>query len=80
MDDGTATLTVARAAARAGVSKSLVYAWCADGTLPHLRVGRAGKRGKVLVRAADLDAVLAGFRVRAGRPPPAPPLVHIRLD
>lgn len=63
-------LTVKQAALRAGVSGSLVYAWCGDGTLSDLRVGRrAGSRGKILIAPADLDAVMASFR--AGPPPSA---------
>jgi excisionase family DNA binding protein len=79
-------LTVAEAARRAGVSESLVYAWCADGTLPHTRVGRKGKRGHIRITVEDLDGVLASFKV-GGRaaPPPTPPAVtpprprHIRM-
>jgi hypothetical protein len=51
------------AAARACVSVSLIYQWCADGSLPHLRVGAWGRRGKILIAPADLDALLAGFKV-----------------
>ena len=56
-------LTVAEAAARAAVSESLVYAWCADGTLPHSRLGRKGKRGTIRIAVEDLDGVLAAFKV-----------------
>jgi excisionase family DNA binding protein len=66
-------LTVKRAAQLAGVSPSLVYAWCRAGVLKHSRFGRAGKRGCVRIAEADLDAFLAGCR-RDGRPPPAGPL------
>lgn len=76
--DGTVTmLTVAQAALRACVSKSLVYAWCEDGTLPHVRVGRAGKRGKILIAPEDLDGVLAAFKVGAK---PAPRLNYIEVS
>jgi excisionase family DNA binding protein len=33
-------LTVKRAAERAGVSVSLIYSLCAEGRLPHIRLGR----------------------------------------
>lgn len=55
------------AAVRACVSPSLVYRWCADGSLPHLRVGGRGRRGKILIAPSDLDALLATFKVE-GRP------------
>lgn len=70
-------LSVKDAAARACVSKSLVYAWCEDGTLPHVRVGRTGKRGKILIQPKDLDEVLAALKVE-GRP--LPHLKHIHLN
>lgn len=60
-------LTVKQAAARACVSESLIYAWCADGTLPHLRIGRRGKRGTIRIAIEELDGVLAAFKV-SGRP------------
>lgn len=64
-------LTVAEAALRACVSESLIYAWCADGTLPHLRLGRKGRRGTIRIATEDLDGVLATFRV-GGSLPSAP--------
>lgn len=62
---GGNVLTVAQAALRAAVSDSLIYAWCADGTLPHTRVGRKGKRGHIRIAAEDLDALMASFKVEA---------------
>jgi excisionase family DNA binding protein len=56
-------LTVAQAALRACVSESLVYAWCSEGTLPHTRVGRKGKRGNIRITIEDLDGVMAAFKV-----------------
>jgi excisionase family DNA binding protein len=61
------TLTPKQAAARAGVSLSLVYAWCDDRLLPHYRFGRAGKRGRILIEEADLAAFLADQQ-RPSRP------------
>lgn len=55
-------MTVAEAALRACVSESLIYAWCADGTLPHTRMGRKGKRGTIRIAVEDLDGVLAAFK------------------
>jgi hypothetical protein len=45
-----------------------VYAWCEDGTLPHFRLGRKGKRGGIRILVEDLDAALAAFKIT----PPAP--------
>ncbi|WP_171471204.1 helix-turn-helix domain-containing protein [Frigoriglobus tundricola] len=64
-------LTVAEAAARACVSESLIYAWCAEGTLPHIRVGRKGKRGHIRIAVEDLDGVLAAFKVTGYPPSPS---------
>lgn len=72
-------LTVKQAAARACVSESLIYAWCADGTLPHLRVGRKGKRGHIRIAAEDLEGVLANFKVSGPPSPTAPILKHLHL-
>lgn len=62
------------AAERSCVSLSLVYRWCTDGSLPHLRVGGKGRRGKILIAPADLDALLATFRIEGQLPvTPTPP-------
>lgn len=58
-------LTVKRAAARAGVSQSLVYAWCRERRLPHLRVGAEGRRGQIRIDPADLEAFLRTLRQEA---------------
>jgi excisionase family DNA binding protein len=60
---GGTKLTVAECAKRAGVSESLVYAWLRDRLLVFYRFGRPGKRGKILVAQADLDAFLESCRV-----------------
>ena len=65
-------LTVKQAASHASVSAALIYAWCANGTLPHMRVGARGKRGHIRIAVADLDAVLDGFKVGKREPPQAP--------
>jgi|HubBroStandDraft_4_1064222.scaffolds.fasta_scaffold1042919_2 excisionase family DNA binding protein len=66
-------LTVKAIAERLGISESIVYGWIADG-LPHYRLGRAGRRGHIRIREADLESFLATMR-REGRatvqaPPP----------
>ncbi|MGL6095149.1 MAG: helix-turn-helix domain-containing protein [Fimbriiglobus sp.] len=75
-------LTVKQVAVRACVGESLVRRWVRDGTLPHLRVGARGSRGKILVLDNDLDELLARFKVGASVPRPKPvrstPLKHLR--
>lgn len=58
-------LTVKEAAERAGVSESLIYEWCAERRLAHYRPGGKGKRGKILVAPADLDAFMESLKVEA---------------
>ena len=55
-----------QAAERVGVSESLVYQWCQGRRLPHLRLGKNGRRGKILILEEELDAFLTGLRVEAG--------------
>ena len=61
-----AKLTIKDAADRSGMSTSLLYQLCAERRLPHFRLGREGKRGKILIEEADLKAFLATCRVEAG--------------
>jgi excisionase family DNA binding protein len=51
-------LTPAAAAERANVSRSLIYTWCCERRLPHVRAGAAGKRGRILIREDDLETLL----------------------
>jgi len=51
-------LTVKEAASRLRVSKSLVYEWCRDRRLSHVRLGKQGKRGRILIRVEDLDRLI----------------------
>jgi excisionase family DNA binding protein len=55
-------LTVKQAAVRAGVSPSLIYAWCREKRLPHYRVGKEGRRGRIRIDPADLDAFVGTLR------------------
>jgi excisionase family DNA binding protein len=73
-------LTVKQAALRLGVSDSLVYEWCTEGVLPCYRFGRRGRRGKILIDQAELDAFMAAHRHEAQAPAEVPPLKHIRLS
>ena len=75
-----AKVTIKQAAERTGMSTSLLYQICGERRLPHFRLGRDGKRGKILIEEADLDAFLAASRVEAGAGAgsgPAPALRHI---
>jgi len=60
-------LTPKDAARRANVSLSLIYGWVASGELKHLRVGAAGKRGRIRIEEADLAAFLEGKKSGTGR-------------
>lgn len=58
-------LTVADAAARAGVSESLIYQFCEERRLTHYRLGGRNKRGKIMIAPADLDALMESLKVEA---------------
>lgn len=58
-------LTVKEAAEYAGVSVSLIYSWCEQRRLAHLRLGGRGKRGKIVIRPADLDSFLEEQRIES---------------
>ena len=55
-------LTPKEAAARIGVSDSLIYEWCTAGLLPHYRFGKPGRRGKILIDDTELNTFLASCR------------------
>ncbi|MCE9567391.1 MAG: helix-turn-helix domain-containing protein [Planctomycetes bacterium] len=56
-------LTVKLAAERATVSESLIYAWCKSGLLPHVRLGRPGKRGTIRIDEDEFDNFLQTMKV-----------------
>ncbi len=58
-------MTVKEAAKKLEISASLAYALIADGRLPHLRIGARGRRGKILLRDADIEKFLELCRVDA---------------
>jgi excisionase family DNA binding protein len=72
-------LTPKQAAARIGVSDSLIYEWCSSGLLPHYRFGRRGRRGKILIDEAEFDAFLASCRQETRPRAQVPPLNHIQI-
>ncbi|MGH7602498.1 MAG: helix-turn-helix domain-containing protein [Gemmatimonadaceae bacterium] len=64
-------LTVKQAAARLGISPSLIYALCRSGVIAHTRHGRPGKRGCIRI---EEPALLAYLRASAGKGRLAGPL------
>ena len=57
-------MTPKQAAAKAGVSLSLVYAWINSGRLPHYRFGRDGsKRGTIRIEEEDFANFLQTMKV-----------------
>ncbi|QEL17404.1 helix-turn-helix domain-containing protein [Limnoglobus roseus] len=64
----THNLSVKQAALAIGVCESLIRDWCADGMLPHYRVGRKGKRGKILISTSDLAAFLEQLKIAPAEP------------
>ena len=54
-------VTIAEAARRLSVSPTTIRAMLTDKRLPCTRiVGRSGTRGRLVIRVADLDALLTG--------------------
>ena len=64
-------LSVKQAAKYACVSEALVRGWLREG-LPHFRLGAKGRRGKIVIREADLEAFLSVCRVEAAGASPKP--------
>lgn len=56
-------LTPKEAAKHARVSASLIYTWCSERRLPHIRAGKSGKRGRILIREDALDDFIRGLQV-----------------
>lgn len=71
-------LTPKEAAERIGISPSLIYALIHEGRLPCARIGRRGKRGKILITDADVDALVEDCKAGAAEPTTATDLKHIR--
>ena len=71
-------LTPKQAAARIGVSDSLIYEWCATGFLPHYRFGKPGRRGKILIDDTEFNTFLASCRQEIRPQARVPSLKHIK--
>jgi hypothetical protein len=69
-------LNVKAAAKWAGVSPGLIYLWCAERRLPHVRCGGKGRRGRILIEESDLAAFLDSCKVTL--PVPAEEPVQLR--
>ena len=72
--------SVSATAKRLGVSPSLVYQWCHERRLPHVRFGKGSRRGKIMIDEADMHAFVVAAKVEAGEgsgPNDAPTLRHI---
>lgn len=59
MSDNLALLTPQQVAELFGVNKEWIYDQCAEGKMPHVRLGR-----NIRFRPADLDAYLANVAVQ----------------
>jgi excisionase family DNA binding protein len=71
-------LTVKQAATSKGLSPQLIYLWCEERRLPHYRLGGRGRRGRILIDPADLDAFLATLKVTPCPPGDDGPFRHSR--
>jgi excisionase family DNA binding protein len=56
-------MTVKEFAKRAEISLSLAYALIEEGRVPCRRIGRTGRRGKIVIREEDLARFLESVKV-----------------
>jgi excisionase family DNA binding protein len=75
---GEGFITVDEAAKRANMSASAIYQACDELRLAHYRVSGKGRRGRILIRPADLEAFLESCRVEAGSLPERSRFTHRR--
>ncbi len=61
-------LTVELAAKASGLSTASIYEACKRRLMPHYRLSGTGRRGKILIRRADLVAFIESQRVEAAAP------------
>ena len=59
-------MDVKQAAERLEISLSLCYALIEEGRLPCVRIGRKGRRGKIIVTEDDLRRFLESVKVEVG--------------
>jgi excisionase family DNA binding protein len=60
------TLSIPEACDRIGVGETTLRAMMSDGRLPFSRiVGATGSRGRVIIKVADVDALLDSTRVQS---------------
>ena len=72
-------LTPKTVAERLGISISLVYRLCNEGSLKHFRFGGAGKRGRVMIDEQDVAAYVESCRREPVRTSNVVTLNHIRV-
>lgn len=72
-------LTPKQAAARVGVSVSLVYQWCQEGLFEYLRLGGIGKRGRVMIETESFERFLESCKQPKQPKQPPMSLKHIEL-
>jgi excisionase family DNA binding protein len=60
-------VTVKEFAERAEISLSLAYALIKEGRVPCRRIGRKGRRGKIVIKEDDLNKFLESVRVKSER-------------
>lgn len=58
-------MTVKQFAQRAEISLSLAYSLIEEGRVPHRRIGREGRRGKIIIHEDDLKKFLDSMKVEA---------------
>jgi excisionase family DNA binding protein len=58
-------MTVKQFAERAEISLSLAYALVEEARIPHRRIGRKGRRGKISIREEDLAKFLESVKIEA---------------
>lgn len=72
-------MTVKQAAARLGLSSSLVYSLCAFNVIRHTRHGRPGKRGTIRISEEAIAEYQEQCRVERSIPSAPPRFKHINL-
>jgi excisionase family DNA binding protein len=72
-------MTAKEAAEKCKCSVSMIYQLAAEGRLPHYRIGRLGRRGKVVFDEEDVRKFLESCRVTPAVEPPKQQLKHLQL-